>query len=149
MQFFLRELNGPKIKLFTNDFMNILAGVVRALDAIWFISDAFTTASMEPYFQSKSLEKFGCGYVRENYDVVGKLLNKFISHDPNLISRVRNLLIDAIQEKVILPKYIVMVSDDDLIRYMGLDAKPGVVKAMGRVLNEMMLDHRKVLQLQK
>ena len=104
---------------------------------------------MEPYFKLKSLEKFGAGYVRENFDVVGKMSNQYISNDRNLISRLRNLLVEAIHQNPVLPKYIVMALDDDLIKFLNLEARPGIVKAMGRVLNEIMIDHRKVIQTQK
>ena len=104
---------------------------------------------MEPYFKLKSLEKFGAGYVRENYDVVGKMSSQYMSNDKNLISRLRNLLVEAIHDHPILPKYIVMALDDNLIKFLNLEARPGIVKAMGRVLNEIMIDHRKVIQTQK
>ena len=104
---------------------------------------------MEPYFRIKSLEKFGTGYVRDNYDVLGKLSNKFMSNDPNLISRLRSLLVDAMQKQVILPRYVVMVLDDDILKFLGLEAKAGVAKAIGRILNEIMTDTRKLIQRQK
>ena len=116
---------------------------------MWILGDSFASASMEPYFKTKSLEKYGGGYIRENFDVLGKLSNKYLSNDPNLISRLHNQLVDAIHEKVILPKYLVVVLDDDLIKFLNLEPREGVAKAMGRVINEIMSDHRKLLQRQK
>ena len=78
---------------------------------------------MEPYFKTKSLERFGAGYIREHYDVLGKLSSRYLSNDANLISRLRNQLVDAIHEKVILPKYLVMVLDDDIIKWLSLEPK--------------------------
>ena len=42
-----------------------------------------------------------------------------------------------------------MALDDDLIKFLNLEAKPGIINAMGRVLNEITINHRKVIQTQK
>ena len=96
----------------------------------------------------ENLQRYGAGYVRENYDVTAKLTNTFISNDRNLINRLRNLLISAIKEETLLAKLIVVVPDDDLLKLFDEDWDD-VEKAMKRVINEIMSSQTKLIQIQK
>ena len=105
-------------------------------------------ASFEQYYKMKQLKEFGAGYMTEYYDLTGRSSNQYVSNDPNFISRVRNLLVALIQKEVLLPKYIAIVLDDDLVKYLNHDGE-GQSKALRRILNELMTDFRKIVSKQK
>ena len=79
------------------------------------------------------------GYIKEHYDTRGYINSRYSSTDQNLVSRVRNLMAHAIKEQVLLPKLIVIVLDDDLIKYLDIDGY-GVVKSLGRIVNNIMTE---------
>ena len=56
-------------------------------------------------------------YMIEEFEVSGFNNNKNLSYDKNVISRMRNNLIGAMKDQPVLPKFIVIVLDDDVITY--------------------------------
>ena len=58
----------------------------------------------------------------EYFEVSGFMNDKGQSYDVNTVSRVRNNLVGAIREHKVLPKYIVVVLDSDLIKFAKLKA---------------------------
>ena len=137
-------LKGPCI----NRFLNIFAERIRAYESISIIGDSFMAASFEPYYKAKALKEFGAGYMTDCYDLIGRSSNQYTSNDPNFISRLRNLLVNLMQKEILLPKLIAVVLDDDLVKYLNHDGC-GESKAIGRILNELMTDFRKLVTKQK
>ena len=90
-------------------------------DRCWFFMDDFASRSFEQYFQGRKSEDFN-SYVEAHFDTKG-FFNNFISSDnPSVISRMGNLVINAITNKdankkqLPLLKLIVVVPDDDVIK---------------------------------
>ena len=106
------------------------------------------SASFEQYYKMKSLKEFGAGYMTDCYDLIGRSSNQYTSNDPNFISRLRNLLVNLMHKEVLLPRLIAIVLDDDLVKYLNHDGC-GASKAIGRILNELMIDFRKLVTRQK
>ena len=84
-----------------------------------------------------------------NYDVYGFCSNKFLSTNPSLISRLRNALVKGIQEQVLLPKFVVVVVDDDIIKSLSGEQNRNLVDIYNRLINNIMLEHGRLLQVQK
>ena len=98
----------------------------------------------------KTMKDFAAGYMIENYDVMARSATKYTSNDPNILSRLRNMLIGLIHQEIKLPKMVVIVLDDDLIKYYGAEEDPeSLMKALKRLLNELMTEFRKVVSTQK
>ena len=85
------------------------------------LGDEFMMTSYAEYFQNAFVEKDSdfnnMGYLKSHFDVYG-----FGQRNPaatlrnsNMISRVRNALVEAINKFVIFPKVILIVLEDDLI----------------------------------
>ena len=66
----------------------------------------------------------------------------------NMISRMRNCLIGAIRDKKILPKYIVIVLDNDVINY-GLHHGVKSSIGFGRLLKWLMCQYNRIVATQK
>ena len=82
------------------------------------------------------------------FEVYGSFSSKYTSTDQNTVSRFRNVLAQLIQDKVILPKFIVVVPDDDIIKYFGYNDHD-MTKAYYSILNNIMAEHNKLLMTQK
>ena len=54
----------------------------------------------------------------DNFEVVGFMNDSANSTDPSIISHLRNMLVEAIKDKTLLPKMIIIVPDDDIINFI-------------------------------
>ena len=81
------------------------------------IGDSFVGATADHYFQRKDVKREF--YMKENYETMITFNNKHF--DPCMLSRIRNVLAKAIGDKEALPKVIVLVLDNDLIRFADHD----------------------------
>ena len=83
-----------------------------ACDSIWIVGDTFVGNSYGKILHSESsTEKF---YIREQFQAYAFFNpNHF---DSNFLSRTRNVLVKAMNDNAKLPKVIVMVLENDLIR---------------------------------
>ena len=83
---------------------------IRAYDRIWVIGDQFMEHSFEEHFQFKFNPNL-TNYVKTHYDVTG-----FCAASPqNILTRIVNSLVKAINEQVILPKAVILVFYDDIL----------------------------------
>ena len=57
-------------------------------------------------------------YIKRNFEVSQFTTNSFVSNDNNILSRMFNLLVRAFLEKKALPKLIVVVLEDEIIKFM-------------------------------
>ena len=58
-------------------------------------------------------------YSKLHFEVSGFMNNTLKSYENNIVSRIHNGVVAAIREQPILPKYIVMVPDDNVLSYAG------------------------------
>ena len=124
-----------------------LIGLITACEEIWFISDAFAFTSFEQHFKDREAET-ASGYVHNTFDIKGFFTNKFTHYDQNAVSRICNTLITALQEKIKLPKWIIIVMDDDLIKYIDVDSKD-IAEVLSRLLDNIMKEHNKTIAIHK
>ena len=124
---------------------------VPAIDKIWFIGDEFTSRSFESYFKdrpgSSNPADSDC-YCASNFDVSSFYANKFTSNNPNMVSRVINQMHKAITDEKLFPKWVVIVLDDDLIRYINEEGK-NLTESMEKLINYIMIEHNKYVAAQK
>ena len=116
-----------------------------AINKLWFIGDEFGYKSFETHFLKRTMTG---SYIKENFDVTGFMNGKYISNNPSMMSRLKNALATAINEQAILPRLIVVVPDDDLIKlFHGF--KEGLSKAMGKIIDNIMTSHERSLTVYK
>ena len=88
------------------------------------------------------------GYIKAHFDTFGYFGNKFITDNPSLLSRLSNLLVQAMESRLNnkllpLPKIVVLVPDDDFIRLFDIDDSSdvsNVSKVFSRMLNYVMTE---------
>ena len=92
----------------------------------------------------------GGGFIPDKFGISTSFSSKYLSADQNMVSRFHNSLAKIIQEKVILPKWIVIIPDDDLIRFMSTKVNmDGLEKLLNGILNHIMSEYNKLILAQK
>ena len=126
-----------------------------AYESVWKIADEFGYQSFEDHFMKRNEQNSDqLGYLKENFNVKGYLNGKYISSNPNLVSRLSNALISAINGKddaliaTLLPKYIVVVPDDNMIKFLN-HYNSGMSRALGKLIDRVMSDHEKAVNTYK
>ena len=118
---------------------------VEALETVWFLGDEFCHDSFEVHFKRNN----NIGYLKENFGITGYFTTKYMSHDQNTISRLRNSLAAAIREKTYLPKYVVIVPDDDIMKYAKVAKLDSSQKSVERLISAVMKQHNKYISIHK
>ena len=130
----------------------MFTGKIRAYDDIWFFGDNFRYRSYSEHFNDRDPQSYH-GYVKVNYRVRGYFTNKFTHHDQNAVSRMRNVMANALHERTLLPKFIVIVPDDDIIRYamnINRDAEDkDLISMLRKLLDNIMKQHDRYISTQK
>ena len=105
---------------------DIFTDTVQGYDELWLIGDNFFAETVRPYYL-KCAEKM---FTKESFEVMTFCKSRHDSNDTNMLSRLCSTLALAINERIKLPKFIVVILDDDLLNYLGyLDN--GVAKMIG------------------
>ena len=110
----------------------ILDKPIPAYERIWLVGDEFTLRTVGRYLSSEG-STANKGYAKGNYDVSDFCKSKFSSHNPSLIGRLIDCIADGIQKHVILPRIIVFILDDDLIKSLSYN-KEGDSEFYGRMV---------------
>ena len=122
---------------------------MKGYDRIWFISDDFGVRSFDQYVYSKRDGQNKNWYIVENFEISGFLNNRYHSLDENILSRLRNSLVNACMEQCLLPKYIVTVLDDDVISTYFANEIYGMSHNMGKMVHWLMDEYHKIVEAQK
>ena len=89
---------------------------MKGTERIWVVGDDFASRSFDPYFKlNKDSEDT---YMMSNYKVTGYNNNKFLSVNQNMVSRLRNTIVTGFKEQTYAPKFVIIVLDDDLVKYV-------------------------------
>ena len=84
---------------------------------IWFVGDQFLIKSYGKYFQNKELKD---QYVQSNFEA--KMIAGYETWNKSYVGRVRNALIRGFNENGTLPRYLVFILDNELIKAIQDDA---------------------------
>ena len=103
--------------------------------------------SFKQYYKDRNHQEFG-GYLKDNFTIQAFLSDKYISNNQNMVSRFQHCFAKGIQDNILLPKYLVIVPDDDLIHYFNYDGQ-GLTKPYGRLINNIMHEFDKLISVQK
>ena len=96
---------------------------------LWFFRDNFTARWYRTHFKKKSKDTF---FIKQNFEVSAHCNSRWASANENMISRIRNSFAAAVsqQKSGLLPKYVIVVLDDDLITFMNF-AIEGLATLLG------------------
>ena len=129
---------------------NCFAGTIKGLEKAWFLGDSFCYKNFEQYYYKAGASSH---YLIQHYEVSGFLCDGYQSQDKNIFSRLRNVLANALEQQVFLPKLIVLVPDDDILCYLvdklGILNKDKISYASTKLLDWLMKEHDKLILQQK
>ena len=109
-----------------NTMSLIFPGYIRGLEKIWIVCDNFCNHTYDSHYKNITIPKDAehAMYAFRNFEVREYSNNRYDSLFRNTAGRIRNCLIKAINEHSALPKFIVVVLDDDLTANLHLDIDP-------------------------
>ena len=104
----------------------------KGIDYLWFIGDNFTAKSYRAHFKLNAKQHF----IMQNFEFTAFVNSKFSSSNGNMLARLQNTFASALNQskKSMLPKYVVIVLDNDLITYLNFN-KEGAATLMVLGLN--------------
>ena len=117
-----------------NIFPLIFAAIIRGYDQVWIIGDDFMAKSFAQYFQDAYSQDGKIGYIRAHYDVTGYCQSASRALNENILSRIRNALVTAINSELLFPKAIIMVLENDILNAAD-HYNPGISLICSKVLD--------------
>ena len=101
--------------------MYIIAGIL-GLEEIWYIGDEFCSRTYDAYkaLAIKKEKKTHNWYAADNYEMCNFASTRYTSSCRNILARIKGLVVKAIDQQKYLPKALVFVVDDDIIRQANL-----------------------------
>ena len=78
-------------------------------------------------------------YTRSNYEISSISSTRFTGYNQSMILRIRNLFLTSIINQKQLPLYVVVILEDDLLKFISYDdygATVGYEKALGWICKE-------------
>ena len=124
-------------------------GPVAAYNRCWIFGDEFGSHSFEQHFQARKCTDYNC-YTKAHFDTVG-FFNNFTLDNPSVLGRLSSLLQYALERKdsvvkklLLLPKLIVVVPEDALIRVLDCrEDDHNVSGSMSRLINYIMTEFKR------
>ena len=93
----------------------MFTGYIHGIEKIWIIGDEFANNTVHPFYRSHKKNDSPTTYAYTYYEVKEFTTARNSVNTKNILSRLRNGLITALNEHNSLPRLIVMVVDDDII----------------------------------
>ena len=87
--------------------------------------------------------------MKERFEIASCMNNTDLSYDKNMISRFRNNLVGGLTDQVTLPKFIVVVPDNDIVHYFWYKEESDVFIRYSRLLKWIMSQYDRLICTQK
>ena len=102
-------------------------------DALWILGDNFVAKSFWAHYKKYVLsQKDGEQYIKEFYEYSPVCNSRFASSQVNMLARLQNALATGLNGcKGTLPKYILVILDDDLINFLDCKEDEGIATLLG------------------
>ena len=84
-------------------------------------------------------------FIKKKFDVLPFCGNRFSSNNTNMLSRLQNSMHNLIKEHVKLPKYIIILLDNDLIEFADFDDY-GIMTILGEWVEYLVKEFKKTVQ---
>ena len=127
----------------------MLTGPILGYESLWFLGDEFMMRSFQKHYKDRDHAEYA-GYCWENFEISAFMTDRFMSNNRNMVSRLQHCFAKAISDKILLPKMVITVLDNDLIKYFGYtDGEEGLTKPLGRILDSLMKEFQSMATTQK
>ena len=126
----------------------LFSGKIPAIESIWIVGDEFVDCSFTAYFKHVRKTDDNRIYTTNHFDVFDYSTTQYCSSLRNILARYLLLIGKAIREKTLLPKAIVIVPDDDIIRqspFTKYDAQQGydvILSFLMKEIHQMILPYK-------
>ena len=123
---------------------------IKGLDDLWFLGDTFVATSFRRNFKKIPAERLFC---KQTFEVSAFCSSRQCDSNQNVISRLLNSLALGINSSTKLPKYLVIMCDEDIITYLrythyGISSMYGtLLEYLAKEINQML--HTRIEQLPK
>ena len=108
---------------------------IKALRKIWMVGDNFTARTYRKYFleriQRYQEEVIPPSFIKNQFDIHMSCNSKFTSPTTNMLVRIQNSFVAAINKHISLPRYILIILEDDLITFLNFTG-PGAADIFGK-----------------
>ena len=91
------------------------------LESVWFVGDDFVSKSFRIHFELQTAS--GSTFIKEKYEYAVVCESRRSSPITNILSHIENTLGSAISNATHLPKFLIVVLDDDLITNLNFAGK--------------------------
>ena len=82
---------------------------------MWIIGDNWMAETFRPAFKKIKQTEF---YLKEQFEVTPFCSSKYNDNNKNVLSRLQITMASAINKEKTLPKFILVIIDDELIKYL-------------------------------
>ena len=117
---------------------------------LWFLGDNFMARSFRNHYKRRDPGKDKAHYVKNNFEFMAHCGSRWSSSNENMLSRLRSSLASGInqQKSGLLPKYIVVVLDDDLITFLDFKEE-GIATLLGTWIEWLVKEFTALIQERK
>ena len=123
----------------------LIADKPKDIDKLWFIGDDWMAETYKTYF----LKKTGPFYLKNNFEDSGFSNNRFNSVNQNVVSRILNTFITAVNDNNdVLPKFVVFILDCEIVNIIDYD-NYGVSTMFGTLLEWLIKNVKDILEKAK
>ena len=96
--------------------MFIIVGYIRGAEQLWLLGDEFLTKAYG-HFNGVANEEAGIYFTKDHYEVKMFAGNNLDPEITTPLARIRSEFIKAVEEHILLPKVVVIILDNDLIKH--------------------------------
>ena len=89
----------------------------NGVDRVWLLEDEFAFKYFQQYYKNNKHEGKSMTYAFEKYEVIDFVTTRY-SNDRNMLSQLCNSLVTGLNLYLTTPKLIVVVLDDNIVRYI-------------------------------
>ena len=99
------------------------------MEKLWLVGDNFLAETFRPNFKKSSKHYF----IRDNYDVTAYCSSRYSDKNNNIISRTQISVATALNKEELLPKFIVIWLDEDILSYLAYN-NYGMTSLLGEMM---------------
>ena len=126
-------------------FSPIFVESLKGYDELWLIGDNFMAETYRHHF----LKNKASFFMKNVFEVLPFCKSRHDCNDTNMLSRIRSCLAKAVSEQGKLPKFIVIILDDDLLDYLQHDGHAMLgswIEWLVNCFTEICRDRKSILQ---
>ena len=94
---------------------NLFSDTAKGINTLWILEDNFVAGTYRLHFKKRGKDDY---FLKTNFEVKTYCSSKFNNSNVSYFSRLQNTLAAAINKNELLPKFMIVVLDDDLIQYL-------------------------------